>query len=48
MVTTDVQSEVSPWEELKNNVDEELAQVKDELKEIVEFLKDPEQQKIIF
>jgi two-component system sensor histidine kinase DegS len=34
MVTSEIQSEISPWEELKNNVDEELAQVQDELKEI--------------
>jgi two-component system sensor histidine kinase DegS len=34
MVTTAVNDETSPWEELKNNVEEELAQVKGELDEI--------------
>lgn len=34
MVTTDLQSEVTPWEELKNDVEEELVNIEEELKEI--------------
>lgn len=34
MVTTDLQNEVTPWEELKNDVEEELVNIEEELKEI--------------